>query len=131
ASRSLACALSDATISSTFSIGHCGRNDGFRSAPLDAPPPPSNRPCASSRKRRSSGPASEPTAQKSAKSSLEHVPKWLLGFFDKDVGSRTSDGSPPDFSALASTSRGVSCRGCSFNLKQRVETLAGQIWRND
>jgi hypothetical protein len=36
-----------------------------------------------------------------------------------------------DFSALASTSRGVSCRGSSFNLKQRVETLAGQIWRND
>ena len=65
----IACVLSDATISSTFSIGHCGRNDGFRSAPLDAPPPPSNRPCASSRKRRSSGPASEPTAQKSAKSS--------------------------------------------------------------
>jgi hypothetical protein len=61
----------------------------------------------------------------------EHVPKKLLGFFDKHVGSRTSDGFPPDFSALASTSRGVSCRGCSFNLKQRVETLAGQIWRND
>ena len=36
ACRSLACALSDATISSTFYIGHCRRNDGFRSAPSDA-----------------------------------------------------------------------------------------------
>src|ERR1019366_9597422 len=66
---SLACVPSDATISSTSSIGHSGKNDGCRSAPLDALPPPSNRPCALSRKHQSFGPASETSGQKSAKSS--------------------------------------------------------------
>src|ERR1035437_8725459 len=68
---SLACVPSDATISSTSSIGHSGKNDGCRSAPLDALPLPSNRPCALSRKHQSFGPASETSGQKSAKSSLE------------------------------------------------------------
>ena len=63
ACRSLACALSDATISSTFYIGHCRRNDGFRSAPSDAWQPASNRRRALLRKRQSSGPASKPRAK--------------------------------------------------------------------
>src|SRR5208283_5742245 len=67
---SLACAPSDATISSRSSIGHSGKNDGRRSAPLDALQLPSNRSCASSQKRRSFGPASEAGGEKSAKSSL-------------------------------------------------------------
>src|ERR1019366_4353228 len=64
---------SDATISSTSSIGHSGKNDGCRSAPLDALPLPSNRPCALSRKHQSFGPASETSGQKSAKSSKVHA----------------------------------------------------------
>src|SRR5271169_5051443 len=68
---SLACAPSDATISSRSSIGHSGKNDGRRSAPLDALQLPSNRPCASSQKRRSFGPASEAGGKKSAKSSSD------------------------------------------------------------
>src|SRR5271157_645872 len=68
---SLASAPSDATISSRSSIGHSGKNDGRRSAPLDALQLPSNRPCASSQKRRSFGPASEAGGEKSAKSSLD------------------------------------------------------------
>ncbi len=36
ASRSLACALSDATIPSPFSMAHWGSNDGYRSAALGA-----------------------------------------------------------------------------------------------
>src|SRR5208283_1185395 len=63
ACRSLACALSDATISSTFYIGHCRRNDGYRSAPSDAWQPASNRPRALLRKRQSSGPASKTRAK--------------------------------------------------------------------
>src|SRR5450759_4498521 len=70
---SLACVPSDATISSTSSIGHSGKNDGRRSAPLDALQLPSNRPCASSQKRRSFGPASEAGGKKSAKSSCQYV----------------------------------------------------------
>src|SRR5271165_6158964 len=66
---SLASAPSDATISSRSSIGHSGKNDGRRSAPLDALQLPSNRRCTSSQKRRSFGPASEAGGEKSAKSS--------------------------------------------------------------
>ena len=65
----LACVPSDATISSTSATSHSGKNDGCLSAPLEAPQPPSNWPCASSRKRRSFGPASEERGKKSAKSS--------------------------------------------------------------
>src|SRR5208282_4118042 len=75
---SLACVPSDATISSTSSIGHSGKNDGRRSAPLDALQLPSNRPCASSQKRRSFGPASEAGGEKSAKSSLGGLWYWIV-----------------------------------------------------
>src|ERR1019366_6528528 len=68
---SLACVPSDATISSTSSIGHSGKNDGRRSAPLDALQLPSNRPCASSQTRRSSGPASEASGTKIRKVELD------------------------------------------------------------
>src|SRR5271165_2255304 len=64
-------APSDATISTKSSTGHCGTNDGRRSDPLDARRYLSNRPCASSRKRRSFGPPSEIGARKWAKSSLD------------------------------------------------------------
>src|SRR5271157_3346779 len=64
-------APSDATISTKSSTGRCGTNDGRRSDPLDPRRYLSNRPCASSRKRRSFGPPPEIGAPKWAKSSLE------------------------------------------------------------
>src|SRR5271165_3408170 len=80
-------APSDATISTKSSTGHCGTNDGRRSDPLDARRYLSNRPCASSRKRRSFGPPSEIGARKWAKSSLGTTTLFadpsLTGFFDQ------------------------------------------------